>query len=144
MGLMAQIVYGSLLLGICAVIHVGMIAASIPLFPKVATFMQRHLPKLTVGALIILAFFWIVLSHSIQVWIWAGVLMHLEIFEDLATAIYFTMVTYTTLGYGDITLAEGARNFAAFAAMTGILTFGVSTAFLVALVNRILPLDNIS
>jgi hypothetical protein len=60
-------------------------------------------------------------------------------FSDLATALYFSLVTYTTLGYGDFVLGPDIRIFASFAAVTGLLTFGLSTAFLVGLIGRILP-----
>ena len=51
-------------------------------------------------------------------------------------ALYFSLVTFTTLGYGDIVLGEGLRIFGAFASVTGLLAFGLSTAFLVALMTR--------
>ena len=57
---------------------------------------------------------------------------------DLADAIYFSLVTYTTLGYGDIVVGSGFRVFAAMAAVTGLLNFGISTAFLVGLIGRLM------
>lgn len=51
--------------------------------------------------------------------------------SSLGDAIYFALVTTTTLGYGDITLARDFRNFGAIAAVAGLLTFGLGTAFLI-------------
>ena len=48
-------------------------------------------------------------------------------------------MTYTTLGYGDVVLAENARIVATFCATTGLLTFGISTAFLIGVLSRVLP-----
>lgn len=48
-------------------------------------------------------------------------------------------MTYTTLGYGDITLDPGVRVFGSFSAITGLLTFGFSTAFLIGLIVRLIP-----
>lgn len=134
-----QLLLGSLVLGLCAIVHVSMIATGVPLLTKVAVVAESRFPRLKIALTISAAFAWIVISHTLQVWIWAAAFLLMNVFKELATAIYFSMVTYTTLGYGDIVLAEGVRNFASFAAITGILTFGVSTAFLVTLIGRILP-----
>ena len=50
--------------------------------------------------------------------------------ESLEDAVYFVLVTSTTLGYGDVTLERKWRLFGAMAAVNGLLTFGLSTAFL--------------
>ena len=56
---------------------------------------------------------------------------------DWNTALYFSLVTYTTLGYGDIVLGPDLRIFGAFASVAGLLAFGLSTAYLVALMTQI-------
>jgi voltage-gated potassium channel Kch len=81
----------------------------------------------------------LVLSHTVQVWIWAIVLIWLEALPNLFEAIYFSLVTYTTLGYGDVVLSDNHKIFGAMASVTGLLNFGVSTAFLVAILGKILP-----
>ncbi|WP_410001065.1 ion channel [Tateyamaria omphalii] len=58
---------------------------------------------------------------------------------DPSTSFYFATVTYTTLGHGDIVLSTEARIVATFCAITGLLTFGISTAFLTGVLSRILP-----
>ena len=42
------------------------------------------------------------------------------------------MVTFTTLGYGDIVLDENWRLLASFEAATGIIMFGWTTAIVLA------------
>lgn len=79
----------------------------------------------------------IVATHTIQVWIWAIVWVLLEVLPDWNSAIYFSLVTFTTLGYGDIVLGEGLRIFGSFAAVAGLLAFGLSTAYLVAMMTRV-------
>ncbi|SHH55286.1 potassium channel family protein [Marivita hallyeonensis] len=75
--------------------------------------------------------------HLAQIALWACVLWmlvaDLSAFQD---AFYFTLVTYTTVGYGDLTLDDGSRIFGAMAAFAGILGFGMSTAFLVNIFAR--------
>jgi hypothetical protein len=56
---------------------------------------------------------------------------------DLPSALYFSAVTYTTTGYGDLVLNEGWRLLGAVEALTGILMCGWSTGFFFAIVNRL-------
>lgn len=78
-------------------------------------------------------------GHTVQIWIWAIVFHWISEVPDLATSFYFSTVTYTTLGYGDIVLGPGGRIVASFCAITGLLTFGISTAFLIGVLSKILP-----
>ena len=81
----------------------------------------------------------VLFAHTIQVWIWAGAFMALKVLPNISDAIYFSLVTYTTVGYGDVTVGGGFRIFGAMAAVTGLLNFGLSTAFLVGLFDRMMP-----
>ena len=78
--------------------------------------------------------------HVIQIVLWALTYRALVPPAELATleaAVYFSFVTFTTLGYGDITLSEGWRLLSGIEAMNGILLVGWSTAVLFAVVQRI-------
>lgn len=57
--------------------------------------------------------------------------------EGLEKALYFSIVTYTTLGYGDIVVAQGWRVFASIEAATGIIMFGWTTALIIAAVQHV-------
>ena len=57
----------------------------------------------------------------------------LKTFEE---AVYFSLVTFTTLGYGDITLGENWRILSGAEAVNGILLAGWSTALLFTVVQR--------
>ena len=56
---------------------------------------------------------------------------------DLEKTLYFSMVTFTTLGYGEIVLGEQWRLLASFEAANGIIIFGWTTAIVVAAVQRV-------
>ena len=56
--------------------------------------------------------------------------------QDFETALYFSFVTFTTLGYGDITLSEGWRLLSGIEALNGLLLVGWTTALLFAIVQR--------
>jgi len=75
------------------------------------------------------------------VWIWSSGFVLSGALPDWNTAVYFSLVTYTTLGYGDVILGPGLRIFAAFSAVTGLLGFGISTAFLVGAIGKVFVLS---
>ena len=56
--------------------------------------------------------------------------------QSLDTAFYFSGVTFTTLGYDDITLSTDWRKLSGLQAIDGILLFGWTTAFLSAVLQR--------
>jgi hypothetical protein len=61
----------------------------------------------------------------------------LDEFEDFEQALYFSMVTFTTLGYGDVVLSTRWQLLASFQAANGIIMFGWTTAIVIASVQRI-------
>ena len=56
---------------------------------------------------------------------------------DLESAFYFSIVTYTTTGYGDLVLPEEWRLVGGVESLTGILMCGWSTGFFFTVVSRI-------
>ncbi len=134
---LTQIGLGSAVLGLCSAIHLILLIRSVRLLGAYHT---RH-AHIHWGWYIAGAFCAVVVGHTIQVWIWAACFVSLDAFTTLDEALYFSLTTYTTLGYGDIILGEGIRIFAAMGSVTGLLNFGLSTAFLVELVIRYLPDD---
>ncbi len=79
--------------------------------------------------------------HAIEIMVWAGayqVLLPLRELGSFEQAVYFSFVTFTTLGYGDITLSEGWRVLSGIEALNGILLVGWSTALIFAVAQAIL------
>jgi hypothetical protein len=80
---------------------------------------------------------WIILLHLAEIAVWATFYVWRRAMPDLAAALYFSAVTYTTTGYGDLVLPEGWRLLGGVHALTGILMCGWSTGFFFAVVNRL-------
>jgi hypothetical protein len=133
-----QIMWGSLFLGLCLILHTLFLALCIGWLAKLADRLENRNHMVRNLVLVLMALWVIVFAHTVQVWIWAAVWINYEVLSDWNEAIYFSMVTYTSLGYGDIVLGPGVRVFATFASVTGLLGFGLSTALLVALLNRLM------
>ncbi len=84
--------------------------------------------------LIVLMIFYVSL---LEVLLWALAYLWLNAIEGFEKALYFSMVTFTTLGYGEIVLSERWRLLASFEAANGILMFGWSTAIVIFAVQHI-------
>ncbi|MDA5556657.1 potassium channel family protein [Shimia sp. MMG029] len=134
-----QLLWGTIVLSACAIIHVGFISVMIEVLEKIGRWVAVRSRFTKTAVLTGAAFAMIVGSHTIQVWLWAYVLIYMGAFTYLYDALYFSLVTYTTVGYGDVVLPIEFRVFGAFGGVTGILCFGISTAFLVSLIGRLLP-----
>nr|WP_170614964.1 potassium channel family protein [uncultured Ruegeria sp.] len=137
MSLSDQIIWGSIYLGICFLIEIALLTWCTQLIEKLTEKWQDTHRFFTTAAPISVALVFIVLIHTLQVWLWAIVWVFGDVLPDWNSALYFSLVTFTTLGYGDIVLGEELRIFGAFASVTGLLAFGLSTAFMVALMTRV-------
>ena len=88
----------------------------------------EHIAILSVIMLLML------LGNLVQIAIWGGLFMLLGEFGDFATALYHSGVNYAGLGYGDIVMSERRRLLGPLETANGILMFGISTAFMTAVV----------
>ena len=62
-------------------------------------------------------------------------------FQTFEKAIYFSLVTFTTLGYGDISIASENRILSGLEAINGIILIGWSTAFMFNVFQEIYKID---
>jgi hypothetical protein len=74
-----------------------------------------------------------------EVWLWAVLYVLLDVVTGFETALYFSTVTFSTIGYGDVLPAHGWRLLAALQGVTGFLLIGWSTAYLIAAGIRVGP-----
>jgi hypothetical protein len=74
--------------------------------------------------------------------IWAGVYLMVGAIPGLEPALVFSVVTFTTLGYGDTPLNASWRLLGSFEAATGVIMSGWSTALIFAFVQRVAAHDH--
>ena len=84
---------------------------------------------------------WTVFLHLMQILVWASLYAWRGAMADFTTAAYFSAVTYTTTGYGDLVLPEAWRLVGGVEALTGILMCGLSTGMFFAVFSDIFGLN---
>jgi hypothetical protein len=84
---------------------------------------------------------WMVLLHLFEIIAWALWYFWKDAMADLHSAFYFSAVTYTTTGYGDLVLPREWRFVGGVEALTGVLMCGWSTGFFFAVVSKMYDLD---
>lgn len=74
---------------------------------------------------------------TIDVFLWACVYKLRGALPDFEDALYFSTVTFSTVGYGDIVLDRESRLLATFEAINGWIIFGWATAMLLIVIQRL-------
>ncbi|MEM9403495.1 MAG: potassium channel family protein [Pseudomonadota bacterium] len=113
-----------------------MLANALALSPLAMGWVQRKPSTLRIASGLSISVIWIMTAHLLEAALWAVLFLWLDIFRTFETSMYFALVAYTTLGFGDVTLPDEWRILSGFVAANGFLVFGWSTAFQVEYLSR--------
>lgn len=94
-----------------------------------------HRPKMLL--LVMLSSIWAVMTITAGVWIWALAYDLLGVFPTLEESLYFSIVSYTTLGFGDVILPREWRILSGMTSTNGFLNFGMITALMIEAVRQV-------
>lgn len=134
--MLVQLAIGSAVIAVAVAIQAEMFNLLHQGFPALLEASRRRLHRFANTGAIIVSVLYILLVHTVQVWLWAGVLMLVGAISTLEPALYFALVSFSTIGYGDIVMNESWRLFSAMMGANGLLMFGWSIAYMVDLVRR--------
>lgn len=129
--MLLQLFVGSVLIVACVITHALCLELLLRRVKSTGPKWDLRLPKFGHVIIMIVVVLGLFITHTIEAWIWAIFYWLIGENGTLSEAVYFSTVTLTTLGYGDITLSHNWRITSALQAVSGILLFGWSTAFLV-------------
>ena len=79
----------------------------------------------------------LLITHLVEAGVWALAFRGAGMLPDFATALYYSLTSYSTVGFGDVVLPGGARSLGPIEAVAGVLMMGWSTAVIVAVVQKI-------
>jgi hypothetical protein len=137
--MLSKLIIAFSLMALCVAIHgMGLIAGVRRIRSRYA---GRTLDfRASAGKLVRIAS-WAVFLHLLQIVVWALFYVWRGAMPDFQTAAYFSAVTYTTTGYGDLVLPPEWRLVGGVEALTGILMCGLSTGMFFAVFADIFGLD---
>ena len=78
----------------------------------------------------------LIVIHLFEIAVWALFFWWQKCLPDAESSLYFSGVTYATLGYGDLLLPKEWRLFGPLEALTGTLMCGLSIAFFFAVLSK--------
>ncbi|MBM7072389.1 two pore domain potassium channel family protein [Shewanella sp. 202IG2-18] len=138
MSLLHQIAIGTGMIILCVFFHVGGLVYLSHFLRDFWPVKSQRPKPLAVMGIVIGSMLIMIALHSIEAWLWAGLYIYIGEFNQLSDALYFSTVTSTTLGYGDIVLSDSGRLLSGFESMGGLLLFGVTTAFLIDVIRYLM------
>lgn len=97
----------------------------------------REPRRLKLVAAVMCMTLWSLATISAGVWLWAVIFYHLSAFPTMEESVYFTLVSFTTLGYGDVLLPNSIRILGGMVAVNGMLNIGVVTALLIETIRSL-------
>ena len=130
-----QLIWGTVIVVATVVVHVAALVAVSELIKRIDSRTAWLRSKLGLFFVLDIAVSAIIFVHIIEAVGWAAIYCYLNEFQSFGKALYFSIVTSTTLGYGDITLSDQWQLLGSFEAMGGMILFGVSTAYFIGLMQ---------
>lgn len=125
------------IMGVCVVIHItGLVFLGEELVRRRES-IEKHITFLKAALVLIIVFGAIIFLHVLEATIWAGFFFWGGLFPNFELALYCSLTSYSTAGYGDVLLPPHWRLLGTIEAISGVLLCGLSAAFLFAVVNAL-------
>jgi len=134
MSMLGQLLVGALLIAVTVAIHGAVLGWLLWQLRH-----TEHKPLTLWRAYAVLAriAIWSVAAHLVEIAVWALVYLWADVHPSFDLALYFSAVTYATIGYGDVVPPEAWRVLSSMEGLIGILMCAWSGGFMFALVSRL-------
>ena len=124
----------AMIVAVCLLIHVTGILLMADWVLRHREYLERTGSRLRSTVLLIVLFCGVMFLHITETCLWAVFYYNWELFKDFESSLYFSLTSYTTIGYGDVLLPERWRLLGAIEGISGVLLSGISTAFIFAVI----------
>ena len=135
-----QLVVGAVMIAICVLIHgFGLFSLERLTRGAYSGVRRRRIKPLSLrGNLFTLAMvFALIVLHFVEIYLFAFLYDYVNALPNFPDALYFSTISYATIGYNDAEIARTWRMIAALEGLLGIILLGWSTAFFVRLLGRL-------
>jgi len=140
--MLAGIIASVILVGMTLMIHYEVLRLASAMLPTLPIPLRMR---------VIFVVFAVFLAHTLEVWLYAGAfyvftdILRLadfggQMMSDWEDYVYFSAVTYTSLGLGDVFPLGGARLLTGVEALNGLVLIGWSASFTYLTMEKFWPL----
>lgn len=133
--MLSEISLAAMIVALCLLLHVAGLLLMAEWLLQHREDLERNATRIRHAILMILLFSGIMLLHVVETSLWAVFYYTRALFMDFETALYFSLTSYTTIGYGDVLLPQRWRLLGAIEGISGVLLCGISTGFIFAVIN---------
>ena len=102
---------------------------------------QRHFTRVFAVVMAVVALLATIL-HGMEGMVWAAAYRLLDALPDTHSAVLYSLSAVTTYGHANIMLKPQWQLMGALEALNGILLFGLTTAFMFAMIQQVWPLGS--
>ena len=138
--MLREIAIAAGIVSVCLMVHVAGILLMAKWLLRKRDQLGLNITNKHFAQLLIVLFTGIMGLHLTQTGLWAVFYYTRGLFSDFETSLYFSMVSFTTIGYGDVLLPRNWRLLGVVEGFSGVLLCGISTAFIFAVVNGMFQL----
>lgn len=129
-----QLLFALALASITVILHaVGTVYLVIPAAGVWERKLTSPRPALALTRLVSL----LLVLHLLEMTVWATAYAAAGVLPGFETSLYYSLTSYTTVGYGDVIPPVSWRLIGPIEAAVGVLMLGLSTGIIVAAVQRI-------
>lgn len=132
-----ELVVAFCIVAVCLVLHVTSIVVMGDWLADQRDKRAQPIRPLGYIVLLVITFSALIVLHMIETAIWATFYYSRGLFPDFETSLYFSITSYTTIGFGDVVMPRAWRMLGGIEGISGVLLCGLSTAFVFAIVNAL-------
>jgi len=132
--MLGQLLLGALLIAITVAIHGAVMGWLLWRLPQVA---NKPVTLWQAYAVLTQIAIWSVVAHLVEIAVWGVAYLWAEVHPGFELTLYFSAVTYATIGYGDVVPPADWRLLSAMEGLVGILMCAWSGGFIFAVVSRL-------
>ncbi len=104
-----QILIGITVILATAMIHANVLAAALRKNQKLTDWALANPTHWRITTVFSVSVTWVMSAHFLEILLWSSVYLSLGVFDTLEASAYFSLVAYTTLGFGDVLPPENWR-----------------------------------
>ena len=138
--LLVEFSVASVMVVLCVAIHgIGLFSLNRAMRTETAIERLRRIDPLSPrGAVFTLSMVLAMLAlHGVEIWAFAAVYLLTGAVQGIESALYFSTISYSTVGYNDTHILAQWRLLGAFESIMGMFLLGWSTAFFFRMLGRI-------